>query len=382
MVNSSWKLVMIDKDKKLVYESFVGFCLSNMKSENKWSQVSGTQCLSRLIESCPLVLASSNMKSIWENICFFLDKFSFSAKSELLDALISLIFAAEGFFKPFATLTLYKILDFLTDSEWVKRKLAIDIIYTLGNYCQEEIFPLKLQITEFLIVLKDDKIKQVREACLVTLNFLLEGNDSKYNDDKNKINKSLEKSPLDTVNTKIKDNKNFDSVNNKSFSNNYNILVLSQDKKSQNIRDSSEKKSTTITTDSNNPSICLNNSNISPLKTNEIKKRDNTIVYNSENKKKRDVSKLKEEKLTINNTNFGKKSITQIKSKNDPIVTDLKSTINKDEKTRIRTTLKRSNKNEKITPSLSPIKKETVSSIFKGPKNKDFFNNAPTDNGI
>jgi len=88
----------------------------------------------------------------------FLERSNFSATSELLDTLISLIFAVENLFKPYATITLYKVLDFITNNDWIKRKLAIDIIYTLANYSPKEVLPLKAQIVDFLSALKTDKV--------------------------------------------------------------------------------------------------------------------------------------------------------------------------------------------------------------------------------
>jgi hypothetical protein len=162
------------EDNKTKYELFQGFCIYNMKQEVRSNQICGALCLTSLIETCPLVLNTAYMKYIWENTIHFIDRPTFYAKSELLNALISLIFAAESLFKSFATVTLYKILDFLTDSDAVRRKLALNVVYTLIIYCQEEIVPLKGHIVEFLRVLKTDKVKEVREVCMQTLKLFNE----------------------------------------------------------------------------------------------------------------------------------------------------------------------------------------------------------------
>ena len=83
--------------------------------------------------------------------------------------MIYLILGAEGLFAQYANATLYKILDFLTEDDWNKRKLALNVIYTLIFYCKEEIMPLKEHIINFLIFLKDDKVKEVREVFLLKL---------------------------------------------------------------------------------------------------------------------------------------------------------------------------------------------------------------------
>ena len=83
--------------------------------------------------------------------------------------MIYLILLAEGLFAQYANATLYKILDFLTEDDWNKRKLALNVIYTLIFYCKDEIMPLKEHIINFLIFLKDDKVKEVREVFLLKL---------------------------------------------------------------------------------------------------------------------------------------------------------------------------------------------------------------------
>lgn len=159
IVLNCWKqTITSEEDKREAYNNLQNFCLNNLNQESKYSQVCGSLCLSRLIENCPLILSKNNMKCIWENIMNFLEKSNFLATSELLDTLISLIFAVENMFKPYATITLYKVLDFITDNDWIKRKLAIDIIYTLANYSPKEVLPLKAQIIDFLSALKTDKV--------------------------------------------------------------------------------------------------------------------------------------------------------------------------------------------------------------------------------
>jgi hypothetical protein len=147
-----------NSNNRTLYELLQGFCIYNMKQDTKANQICGSLCMTSLIESCPMVLEPSYMKYIWENIMHFIERPNYTAKTELLNAVISLIFAAENLFKPFATVTLYKTLDFLTDSDWLKRKLGLNIVYTLSIYCQDEIISLKDQIIQFLKVLKSDKV--------------------------------------------------------------------------------------------------------------------------------------------------------------------------------------------------------------------------------
>ena len=390
MVICSWKQVSTDLDKNCIYESLLGFCTTNMNSENKWNQVCGSLSLSRLIENCPLVLSSSNMKNIWEQMCIFLEKFTFNAKSEMLDALISLVFAAESFFKPFATVTLYKILDYLTDSDWVKRKLAVDIVYTLANYCQEEIFTLKSHIIEFLKVLKSDKIKQVREACLVTLKFLNDHENLTETTIKNDNNKSINlKTDKSEDLNKNKELRSIESVCKSSINQNSSGVSL-QDKNQKNIKVSKNYKPTR-NTEISNPSTNLSTcSNKNPFNTNELKGKEKGMKINSDRKGKRDKTKTpeKKEKMNLSVDMPHDKTIKENKSiylKNNTEVSESTSILPpKEDKNVNRNSSSIIKISKKRETTESPMKKKevTVSSIFKGPKNSDFFNNAPKENGI
>ena len=115
--------------------------------------------------------------------------------------MIYLILLAEGLFAQYANATLYKILDFLTEDDWNKRKLALNVIYTLIFYCKEEIMPLKEHIINFLIFLKADKVKEVREVFLLKLQIFNQNQPLKKKIEKeksirviinkNKINKNI-----------------------------------------------------------------------------------------------------------------------------------------------------------------------------------------------
>jgi hypothetical protein len=209
----------ISKENKTKYELLQGFCIYNMKQEVKANQICGSLCLTSLIETCPMILQPAYMKYIWENIVYFIDKPNFQAKSELLNALISLIFASENLFKAFSTVTLYKILDYLTDSDWFRRKLALNVVYTLIIYCQEEILPLKGHIVEFLKVLKSDKVKEVREVCMQTLKLFNEI--SEEGGDKNEKFEKFEKNEKNEKNEKKENFSNLNHLSNLNTENEY-----------------------------------------------------------------------------------------------------------------------------------------------------------------
>lgn len=184
----------MELEEKKAYEILQGFCIYNMKYEEKANKICGSLCLTKLVENCPIVLQSNYLKTIWETIIFFIDKKSFNAKYELLNCLISMILGAEGLFKPYANVTLFKVLEFLTDDDWLKRKLALNVIYTIAFYCKEEILPLKSHIVSFLKLLKTDKVKEVREVSISILNLFHEKEESKDYEDRVNTHTSSNKS--------------------------------------------------------------------------------------------------------------------------------------------------------------------------------------------
>ena len=175
----NYALEDLDMEERKGYELLQGFCVYNMKQEEKANRVIGSLCLTKLVENCPVVLQEKYMKFIWDNIITFIEIKNYAAKYELLNCLISLILGAENLFIPYANATLYKVLDFLSEDDSNKRKLALNVIYTLIYYCKEEILPLKEHIISFLKVLKTDKVKEVREVCLLILQIFNENEPKK-----------------------------------------------------------------------------------------------------------------------------------------------------------------------------------------------------------
>ena len=209
----NYALEDIDMEERKGYEMLQGFCIYNMKQEEKANRIVGSLCLTKLVENCPVVLQEKYMKFIWENIISFIEMKNYTAKYELLNCLISLILGAENLFIPYANTTLYKVLDFLSEDDSNKKKLALNVIYTLIFYCKEEIIPLKDHITNFLRVLKTDKVKEIREVCLLILQILNENEPKK---------KEIEKSIGAIINNKNKGKKENGEIGNKQNNNNSN----------------------------------------------------------------------------------------------------------------------------------------------------------------
>ena len=169
-----------------IYNQLKQFCMNNIKNHNRYNQICGTLCLTAFIENCAYNYTNKdNLKSIWETLIYQITNTNFYAKLELLNCLISLIFSSEERFRPFASMTLYKIFDYITDDDWLKRKLALNIVYTLVYYCGDEIKPLKSYISKFLSERSADQVEEVRDVCLQIIKLL---GDSSSNNSNNIVN--------------------------------------------------------------------------------------------------------------------------------------------------------------------------------------------------
>ena len=268
-------------EEKKAYEILQGFCIYNMKYDDKSNKIVGSLCLTKLVENCPIVLQSQYTKCIWDNINNFIDKKNFNAKVELLNCLISLILGTENLFCPYANVTLYKVLDFLTDNDWLKRKLALNVIYTLIFYCKEEIMPLKDHIINFLRVLKTDKVKEVRDVCLLILQIFSESEPKKEKQPENysafsnqqRSNKEIKKT----------NSSNSKKIKEKQKIKNNNINNLKNDNTNEiNNDDDNNKNNDEINSFNNSDKKNINN---------EIERqieRDNKYEYNEDKEREKE----------------------------------------------------------------------------------------------
>ena len=175
------KKFMLDKSgKKILFNKIMNFCEENIKTNKKLEQSFGCLILTEFIEKCPLVKEEKNLEYIFKQISDYLDDRWFECKLDLLNCTMSLIFSVENKFKPYANTCLFRVMDYLTDTDPLMRKLSINIIYTLVFYCKEEILEVKDNIIEFLNVLKEDENDEIKEICKKILEFI--------QDDSNNIN--------------------------------------------------------------------------------------------------------------------------------------------------------------------------------------------------
>ena len=210
------KDMILDSNKKIkLYEKIFNFCNNNIKTNESAKQLLGCLLLNEFIEKCPLIKEENNFVKVFKTLSEYLDDHWFECKLDLLNCVHSLIYIQGKKFSPYANICVLKILDFFTDEDWMKRKLAVDIIYGLVIYCKEEIIKVKDNIFDFLFVLKDDPIDKVSEICIKTLNLLEEGDTDKNSDnDDNNFKKNVNNNNLKNINVsqKISKENNKDKI--------------------------------------------------------------------------------------------------------------------------------------------------------------------------
>ena len=368
----------LNPEEKKAYDILQGFCIYNMKYDDKSNRIVGSLCLTKLVENCPIVLQPQYTKFIWDNINNFIDKKNFNAKTELLNCLISLILGAENLFCPYANVTLYKVLDFLTDNDWLKRKLALNVIYTLIFYCKDEILPLKEHIINFLKVLKTDKVKEVREVCLLILQIFSQNEpnqEKKSNNNYSEFSTQKNMGSDERVNNNLKSPKNnvkeFQEME-KNPQNKKNDIEIEKNrnktptnKRKRSIGEEKEKEKNIIANTNNNM-----NNNINTFNHNKFVNRndDNTFI-NEKMKIRPDPNK------SIFRTNPNSAFFNQGKNKKEDIIVMAKGEplkYNYDEFVNIQNNKTNENKENYITKNKTQMEKQI--NMVENVQNKNEIN--------
>ena len=146
------------------FDKLRNFCIFNIDINSNTNQFFGIICLTSFIEKCSFnYINEENLETIFNVLYSKISDSSFNGKLEVLNGFISLIYAAEKKFSPFANSTLLKIIDFVENPEWLIRKFSLDIIYSLIYFCEKEITPYKRVILDFLNSTKNEKIEEIKE---------------------------------------------------------------------------------------------------------------------------------------------------------------------------------------------------------------------------
>ena len=373
--------IEMEIDEKRIYEMIQNFCFQNMASDDKATRLMGSMFLTRLVENCPIVLQEHYMQGIWDCIVGYLEKNNFHAKYELLNCLISLILGAEGKFKPYANITLCKVFEFLTDNDWLKRKLALNVIYTIIHYCSEEIYEVKEQLIAFLKLLKGDKVKEVRDICLLILDVLnnKEGEYTGNNNSKNKKNNNNNNNKKGLSSSSSNPNiKQVQYVEKNSNSNSNNNV------KTKN-RKGSLKKNDITTRQSKINKRNINNNNNNSKEFILVEKHQETSVTSNINDISTDNVNITTQK-SMESVSIRKRSVTPTRRTMNNVNNDgneLNTSTNRvihTSGTSLRNNINKVNVNRKEDKTFvnekMVIKHDPNRSVFKTGKNAAFFNKA------
>ena len=382
--------IEMEIDEKRVYEMIQNFCFQNMASDDKSTRLMGSMFLTRLVENCPIVLQEHYMQGIWDCIVGYLEKNNFHAKYELLNCLISLILGAEGKFKPFANITLCKVFEFLTDNDWLKRKLALNVIYTIIHYCSEEIYEVKEQLIAFLKLLKGDKVKEVRDICLLILD-VLNNKEGEYNVNGGSKNKKGNNHNNKKILSSSSSNPNIKQVQYVEKNSNNNV-------KTKNRKGSLKKNDITTRQSKLNKRNINNNNNINSKEFILVEKHQETSVTSNVNDISNDNVNITTQK-SMESVSIRKRSITPTRRTMNNVNNDGNCVINDGNElntstnrvvhtsgTSLRNNINKVNVNRKEDKTFvnekMVIKHDPNRSVFKTGKNAAFFNKAKTQPDI
>ena len=229
------------KDLFLVYTKVKLFCLSNIKSNNTGCQICGTLCLTSFIENCSFNYTNNeNLKCIFDNLYMQINNPNFPGKLEILNCFISLVFSSEEKYIPYSIMTLNLIIRFIKDPEWLIRKFALNIIYTMLYYCKKELIEKKDFIIENLRLLRNEtniEIKEIADQIYKGINE----DDSLYN---NKL-ACLSDSLFESNNSKFSsgDQSKSEYMNNFSMNNKQSKMVEEEKNEVRALKTENKKNS-------------------------------------------------------------------------------------------------------------------------------------------
>ena len=159
-----------------------------IKNSGKNEHLLGCVFLSILIDKLTFISNQNIINNFWNIISYFFSKKNFNYIYDILYCTLKLILVTKEKFKNYCKLCLFKILDYLTDDNWMIRKISLEIIFALSKYCKKDILSVKEDIIDFLNVLKDDRVPQVKDVCIQTLNLINEEENNPINIKKDNLN--------------------------------------------------------------------------------------------------------------------------------------------------------------------------------------------------
>ena len=258
-----------ENDKYKLYDKLFKYLKEKIQSTDKINQSFGCLLLTELIEKCPFIKEQKYLEEIFKLLSEYLEDKKFQCKLDILNCLISLIFITEQGFKSYANICLFSVLDYLTDEQWIMRKLSVNIVYTLVFFCKEQILPVKDNVIEFLNILKEDPVEEIREVCQQILKLL---------EDENKVDNILKINGNNFKNSEDKIIDNFDDKFEDKYVNdigNLNNKDMDEENKLNNV----DIKKKNISHTDKKYKVKKNNGN-NKMENYNKNKSDKTIIHN------------------------------------------------------------------------------------------------------
>ena len=361
----------LEENKKYkLYEKIFNFLREKMQFSDKMTQSFGCLFLTELIENCPIIKHQKYLEEVFKLLSKCLEEPGFYCKLDSLNCLISLIFTTEKNFAPYANICLFRVLDYLTDDEWIKRKLSVNIVYTLVFFCKEEILAVKDNIIEFLNVLKEDPVDEIREVCYQTLKILQEKNDE--DDELEKNNNNIN----NQFNEKNNDKNDEDNINNIIIEDKNNIKSIEGIKHEKMEKFINKKNPYNNTTDKKKR-IIINRSNIKREDRNKNKSGKN--IFQNKNSKINPITDFNINNRTPNRITIKKEAKTE-KNKIINILPNenTKNKINKNNKNLIQNQKQKNKISNKMKQENE--KQNTIEPNSNNNNNNNDNNNIITDN--
>ena len=132
------------------FEYMQGFCVYNMTEKvHKANHIVGAMALNALIQNSELILSDQYLPYVFDKIVALLEKSSFSAKVELLSALLSLIFKAELLIRKYSSSAIFTVINFIKSNDIAEILVALRIVFALLVFSHEELAFVKEEIKSF-----------------------------------------------------------------------------------------------------------------------------------------------------------------------------------------------------------------------------------------
>jgi len=158
---------------KKTFEILQGFCFYNMKQSTYRYQIVGVLCFKELISTTDFYKHNKNLlKNLYEKIILFLDNTNFEPKMILFEVLSVFIKKSQKLFEPYINMTLYKILNYMEESDIKIKRKIIDAFIIIISEFPYEFQNISNSIINYLnLIIKNNDDSYIENKCKEALSF-------------------------------------------------------------------------------------------------------------------------------------------------------------------------------------------------------------------